>query len=235
MLPDSPEIRGPLFPTETKFDSAMWDKQYYERARDEVLALVPPEAKRILSIGCGWGASEATLVARGIEVVGLPLDCVVAVTARQRGVSTLPPDFKMARRQLEGSRFDCILFWDTLHRLPDPVAILRDYVPLLEPSGTLILTMPNFDHVSVLLKRLRSQLCLSAKDPYKTYGLHLTRYPKVKRWLRQARLQTWTWDATVAPRFKQIDRISFGVLRRFLVKNIAVSARPPSLSTNPAQ
>ena len=45
---------GLLFDPETKLLNAGWSKDYYEGVRNDVLSFVPPAAKNVLSIGCGW-------------------------------------------------------------------------------------------------------------------------------------------------------------------------------------
>ena len=66
-----------------------WQKSYYERPSDELLNTVPSDANRILSIGSGWGATEARLLRGGVEVTAIPLDSVNwghRRTARNQGV-----------------------------------------------------------------------------------------------------------------------------------------------------
>lgn len=47
-------------------------KIYYEKPSEEMLRLVPADAKTILSIGCGCGATEARLQQRGARVTAIP-------------------------------------------------------------------------------------------------------------------------------------------------------------------
>ena len=63
------EVESPRMPRR-------WQKSYYERPSDELLNTVPSDANRILSIGSGWGATEARLLRGGVEVTAIPLDSV---------------------------------------------------------------------------------------------------------------------------------------------------------------
>ena len=64
----------PLLNTETKLWRAMYSKDYYEPRREEVISMIPQDARSVLSIGCGAGATECSLAERGLRVVALPLD-----------------------------------------------------------------------------------------------------------------------------------------------------------------
>lgn len=222
------EIRGPLFETEARLERSSWDKQYYEFAREDVLEMVPREAKTILSVGCGWGETEGKLVERGVEIVGIPLDCVIAVTAKARGVHLVPPDLELARQQLSSRRFDCIIFSDSLHRFADPVAVLKLYNPLLEPRGVVIVSAPNFNHFSVLRDRALGRLKLPgarARDVFAKYGLHLTTFRTVRQWLQLSGLDLYACNREVPRRFRRLDRLTFGLLREMLAGNLVVVGR----------
>ena len=130
-LKGNEKILGPLFDTSTLLEDATWDTKYYEPCREDILSLVPKGVKRVLSIGCGHGFTEYEMVKQGIGVVGIPLDCVIQVSAAARGIKVLPPNFEIARQSLKDEQFDCILFPDVLQHFPEPVSIVRDFLPLL--------------------------------------------------------------------------------------------------------
>lgn len=113
----------------------------YTGPRPEVQALVPGSARRVLDLGCSAGALGAGLRARGAEVVGVEVDPALAREAERRldrvvlgDASELPDDL--------GS-FDCIVAADVLEHLADPWRALRDAARLLEPGGTLVVSLPN--------------------------------------------------------------------------------------------
>lgn len=222
------EVLGPLFKTDTGLQDASWNKNYYEFAREDLLALVPPGAKNVLSVGCGWGETESKLSQRGVKVVGIPLDCIVAVTAKAKGIEVVPPDLGLARQCLANRRFDCIIFEDSLHRFKDPVAVLKDYALLLDQSGVVVVSVPNFAHVSVLRKKLSGDLTLcrqNRSEAFVNYGLHFTTFLEVKQWLRQSELTPLDWNSELDHLFKWIARLSFGTTRRLLLENIVVVAK----------
>src|SRR5687768_10984622 len=67
-------------------------RAYYDRVRRDVLAHVPASCTRILSTGCGSGATESELLDRGAFVVGIELDPLVAEQARRRGLTVICGD-----------------------------------------------------------------------------------------------------------------------------------------------
>ncbi|HTU23092.1 MAG TPA: class I SAM-dependent methyltransferase, partial [Gemmataceae bacterium] len=55
---------------------------YYEQARPDVAALVPPECRRVLEIGCAGGELGRLLRTRGHHVTGIELVPEMAERAR---------------------------------------------------------------------------------------------------------------------------------------------------------
>ena len=104
-------------------------------------ALVPPSARRVLDLGCATGALGAALRERGAEVVGVERDPAFASAAGRRldrvvvgDAADLPDDL---------GRFDCIVAADVLEHLTDPWTALRDATRLLEPAGSVVVSLPN--------------------------------------------------------------------------------------------
>ncbi len=170
-------VRGPLFDTNTQLEHDRWEKRYHEPCRNDILSLVPKGVKRVLSVGCSYGSTESELVKQGIDVVGIPLDCVIQVSAEARGIKMVPPNFEAAMDALRGEDFDCILFPDVLQHYPDATYLLREFMKLLGKNGSIILSVPNFNHLSVVRKRMLGKLLLSKvnhKHSFEKYKIHFT-------------------------------------------------------------
>ena len=60
-------------------------KSYYEAPLEPVVGLIPARTKSLLSIGCGWGATEARLARQGIAVTAIPLDSIIGAAASRTG------------------------------------------------------------------------------------------------------------------------------------------------------
>jgi 2-polyprenyl-3-methyl-5-hydroxy-6-metoxy-1,4-benzoquinol methylase len=139
---------------------------YYDQSRPEVVAMVPPEARRIIDVGCGAGALGRALKAArpGLEV---------------RGIEPVPSQADKARRVLDDVCVggaddplpghwpapDCVIFADVLEHLLDPWQTVRRFRRILGPGGTLVASIPNVAHHSVLGGLLRHRW------DYHTHGI----------------------------------------------------------------
>jgi len=195
-----------LFATETKLNDCRWDKFYYEKRRDDILALVPDGAKNVLSVGCGWGETEAALVQKGVRVVAVPLDTVIGECARSRGVEA-------------AERFDAILFVDVVEHLADPVEVLSEYATLLNDDGRLIVSVPNFDYIKTRQKISRNGQYAGA---FEDRQLHLTTMNMVKDWLGQSKLKVGCRRYEINRRCQKLSRTTFGLFDRWLGAGIKV-------------
>jgi methionine biosynthesis protein MetW len=116
----------------------------YEGERPEVQDLVPHGARRILDLGCSAGALGAGLKRRGgAEVVGVEIDPGYAATASERLDRVIRADVEDALAREDLGRFDCVVAADVLEHLVDPWDALRRAAALLEPGGTVVISLPN--------------------------------------------------------------------------------------------
>lgn len=128
------------------------DGRYFEHARPELRALVPAEARRVLDVGCGGGALGGALRAeRGIEVCGVELFAEAAARAAELLDRVVVADL----RSYDGAdfapgSFDAVICGDVLEHLHDPHRLVRVLRGLLTPGGTLVCSIPNVKHWSVL-------------------------------------------------------------------------------------
>jgi 2-polyprenyl-3-methyl-5-hydroxy-6-metoxy-1,4-benzoquinol methylase len=127
------------------------DAEYYEKERPEVVALVPPEARFVIDVGCGAGglgrylkAVRADVQVRGIEPVAAQaerarrvLDDVLVAGAE----AALPAHWPAP---------DCVIFADVLEHLVDPWDVVRKYRAALRPGGACVASIPNVANRRVL-------------------------------------------------------------------------------------
>jgi 2-polyprenyl-3-methyl-5-hydroxy-6-metoxy-1,4-benzoquinol methylase len=128
------------------------DEAYFKHTRPELRELVPPDARRVLDVGCGAGALGAALkVGRDCEVVGIEGFPGAAELAREclDEVLCLDLDALEALPAATGT-FDAIIFGDVLEHLRDPAGVLRALLPSLAEGGVIVCSIPNVKHWTVL-------------------------------------------------------------------------------------
>ncbi len=112
-----------------------------DAAEMEVLRIPASESGRLLDVGCGDGGFMARMAQFGWSVAGVEPD--------EKAVGVIRDRFGFdARSSLEDSSdwhgcFDVITMNHVIEHVPDPIAMLRQCLPLLKPTGRLIATTPN--------------------------------------------------------------------------------------------
>jgi len=217
-----------LLTAESKLPGMPWSKNYFEPCRRELLATIPAEVQTALSLGCGWGETERVLSERGVQVVGLALDPVIAVSAKLRGVETVCGGFSEARAALRDRRFDCVLALNILHLVPDPVGLLRLFVELMSKDGICVLTVPNFMRLPMLWKRARRLGGYQHIGDFDRSGLQMTTARRLRTWLARSGLRVERVDWLVPQRFERYRALTFGLVDELLASDLVVFARRQS-------
>lgn len=131
------------------------DWAYYEFPRPELLALVPGSARRILEIGCGAGRFGAALKARQeCHVTGVEFNPRAAELARQRLDAVVSGDVETLELDFPPHGHDAVVCGDVLEHLREPGRVLRRAHQWLRPGGTLVASIPNIAHRSVIANLL---------------------------------------------------------------------------------
>lgn len=142
---------------------------YFAHARKEIEPLLPKKCGRVLEIGCGSGATLGWLRQnhQAVRTVGIEIAEAAAVQARVLADEVHCLDFE--RHDLPGGaqKFDLVLCLDVLEHMVDPWAVVdRLATRYLETGGTLIVSLPNVRHYSVVLP-----LFLGGRWDYEDAGL----------------------------------------------------------------
>ncbi len=130
---------------------------YYVQARPELAALVPPECRRVLEIGCGAGELGRLLKERGCTVAGVELVPEAADVARRHLDRVVTADVEAGPLPFPPRSFDALIFADVLEHLIDPWRVLREGVELLAPGGCVIASVPNVQNADVIWRLLRGR------------------------------------------------------------------------------
>ncbi len=200
-----------LLEPETKVFHGEWSKDYYEPCRQDLIALFPASVRSVLSIGCGWGKTEAEFVRKGIEVTAMPLDSVIAACAESRGVQMVYDDFESAMVQLRGRSFDGVLMSGVLHLLWDPGRALQQVGSLLSERGVLVATAPHFRRLPFLRMLLQHPRRYEGWREFQRSGVHPVSRREAKVWFRNVGLSVDRISGTIPERWKTLVASSGGL------------------------
>jgi SAM-dependent methyltransferase len=121
---------------------------YYAEVRDDILPFVPAGVREVLEIGCGRGATGKLLQERfGCRVTGVELNPVVASEAGRHLHAVLAGDVETLA--IPG-RYDLIVALELFEHLTRQEEFLARMRALLEPGGTILLSVPNVGHHAVV-------------------------------------------------------------------------------------
>lgn len=219
-LDDIPHAAGRQEATEPAVGS------YFGHCREDILAHVPPTCRHVLSVGCGGGLTEAKLVEAGATVVGIERDPTAVAAARSRGLSVIEGDAAGTFAALDGERFDCLIYADVLEHLVDPVSVLNAHVPLLEPGGTVVISVPNFRYHAVARDLfLKGHVLYVDSGIFDRTHVRMTTRRMIEEWIGEVGLRRTRLDYRIAMRRERLlNRVSLGLGREFLARQVIVVA-----------
>ncbi len=144
----------------------------YDQARPDLLSRVPPGIIKAMDVGCAKGVFGAELKKKGCpEVLGIEKDPVLAKIARERLDRVLENDLEELREDEIPGDLDLIVCGDLLEHLVDPHRQVRRFLGWLKPGGTLLFSVPNVGHWSVVMDLIAGRWDYS---PFSTLsGTHL--------------------------------------------------------------
>ena len=104
----------------------------------------------VLDVGCGYATTSQHLA--GNRVTGIESSAEAVEVARTRIARVVQRDLQDVDPGL--GTFDVIIFADVLEHLAWPVGVLKKYLALLKPNGSVIVSLPNVGLWSVRLQHL---------------------------------------------------------------------------------
>ncbi len=127
---------------------------YYSRFNPDLLALVPPDCKTVLEIGCGAGAlCEAyRRVNPGVEWYAAEINGEAAKQAREHCTVVYRADVEIDGLDALAiaEHADCAILGDILEHLVDPWRALRGTAELVQPGGQILASIPNTGHWTII-------------------------------------------------------------------------------------
>jgi 2-polyprenyl-3-methyl-5-hydroxy-6-metoxy-1,4-benzoquinol methylase len=141
------------------FEAVVFDDESAERP--EIACRLPRGVRRLLDVGCGSGSVSAAVRrdSPGVEITGIERESSAAERARERIDRVIAGDAVQALAGLlrEGARFDGFLFADVLEHLEDPVGSLTLARKIADPGATLVASVPNVGHLSLVRDLVRGR------------------------------------------------------------------------------
>ncbi|MDP3790375.1 MAG: class I SAM-dependent methyltransferase, partial [Candidatus Omnitrophota bacterium] len=92
---------------------------YYGSEREDIIALIPPDARCVLDVGCGFGLMGKRLKQKNsaIEVVGLEAEGKAAETAKNNIDKVITGDVEGLKMPFQDRYFDCLVYGEVLEHL----------------------------------------------------------------------------------------------------------------------
>ena len=195
---------------------------YYGTMRRQIVDLCPENIDRAFEVGCGYGSTLAWLKAHKNYrwVGGAEVSPAAAAQARDKLDLVVEGDVEQLPLPVEAASLDLLLCLDVLEHLRDPWDFLRRACLLLKPGATLIASLPNLRHHSVMLP-----LLLRGEFTYQQAGIldqtHLRFFTRagIVRLVESAGIAIDRVDATCmedGSRSNTLNKLSFGALEGFL-------------------
>lgn len=110
-----------------------------------------PTGASVLELGPGPGAMTQVLKARGHSITVIENDPAALQALRRLEVKAVEADLDDLAwlDGLRGERFDCVLACDVLEHLRGPEQVLNALSGLMQPMGSLVISLPNIAYAGV--------------------------------------------------------------------------------------
>jgi len=203
--------------------------QFAVNERPDIEALVPPQTRALLDVGCGTGRLGASLKALGIpRVVGVDLNPAAAEQARALLDEVVVADIERDELPFEDASFDCIVYGDVLEHLVDPWATLDKQRRYLDPAGSVIVSIPNVAHWRNVLDVVRGRWEYTPSGMLDATHLRFFTWSGIEQLLDQAGYRIEHVKTPIARGSKSalLNRITRRRLEHLLVWRYVVVARP---------
>jgi len=128
---------------------------YYSQKRDDILSLIPPDCRRVLDVGCGYGQLGKAIKERNNALIyGIEKEQSAEPHLEKIYDEFIIGDIENSNIAILGDGFDCIVFADVLEHLVDPWKTLEKYAQYLQADGKVIISVPNVRNIVLIFNLL---------------------------------------------------------------------------------
>lgn len=142
------------------YDAEYFSKmdKYFEDF-EEIISLIPQNARDILELGCGTGRLSFQILQKGLDTLVVSVDISSAALSKAKDL-TKSLDLvcvDILHLPLRLKLFDCVIMREVIEHFPrkSQISLLESVSSLLRSNGVLILTTPNLWDYTRLLFRSR--------------------------------------------------------------------------------
>jgi len=221
---------------------------YYENVRNDLIPLIPNDARCILEVGCASGMTGRELKRRnGAFVVGIELNANAANAAKNVLDDVVHGDIEKITLPYSDNSFDCILFADVLEHLINPLSALIKVRRLLKKGGTVVASIPNVQFHGVIHQLIEGNWTYEKEGILDETHLRFFTYKEIEKIFSQAGYSIQKVEEVLDPQYDkfslnnntdlnfgrtQIKDLSPEEIKRFFVFQYLVIAEPINVNKN---
>ena len=221
---------------------------YYENVRNDLIPLIPNDARCILEVGCASGMTGRELKRRnGAFVAGIELNATAATAAKNVLDDVVHGDIEKIDLPYRDSSFDCILFADVLEHLIDPLSTLIKVRRLLKKGGSVVASIPNVQFHGVIHQLIEGNWTYEKEGILDETHLRFFTYKEIEKMFSQAGYSIQKVEEVLDPQYEkfslnnttalnfgrtQIKDLSPEEIKRFFVFQYQVIAEPINVNKN---
>lgn len=165
------------------------------------LARMVQPGQRVLELGTGPGTVTRILHEKGCRITGVELDASAAELCAPFCERMVLGNLEDSAWQqgLQGERFDVVICADVLEHLRDPRALLEILPGFLEAEGSILLSLPNAGHLSVLASLLAGRFAYQDKGLLDNTHLRFFGREDIEQMLAACGLLWVQWETVEVP------------------------------------
>ena len=136
-------------------DYAIKSEDYYTGLNKHILEHIDEDVKAVLEVGCAQGNLGYFIKKKyNAYVAGIEAFPNAAMEAKKKLDDLYEENIEMFKFPFNKNTFDHIIFGDVLEHLNDPWTTLLNVKPYLKNNGSIIASIPNVAHITMLLELL---------------------------------------------------------------------------------